>query len=442
MTQNTSEITLFWFRRDLRLSDNAGLYQALKNNKNVLPLFIFDQNILKLLPKNDLRVQFIHKVLTKIQIELKLKNTDLLCEYGTPVDIFKKLSEKYKIKEVYANHDYEPNAIERDLKVKKLLEKKGIDFKTFKDQTIFEKNEIQTDMGKPYTVYTPYKKKWLASLSPYYLKAYPVDLYEGHYLNTKTRTQSEFVMPTLKDMGFEKNDFIYPEELVSQKVLKKYAETRDYPFLDQGTSRLGLHLRFGTVSVRELAKEAKKHSDVWLSELIWRDFFMQILWNFPHVEKASFRPQYEKIKWRNEPEEINRWKTGQTGYPLVDAGMRELNATGHMHNRVRMVVASFLTKHLLHHWLVGERYFAEKLLDYDLSANNGNWQWSAGTGCDAAPYFRVFNPEAQIEKFDPDYIYTKKWVPEFQTTKYIKPIVEHTFARQRALTEFKKGLES
>lgn len=441
MTQNTSEITIFWFRRDLRLYDNAGLYHALKDNKNVLPLFIFDQNILKLLPKNDLRVQFIHQVLAKMQTELQIKKTDLLCQYGDPLEVFKKLSEKYKIKAVYTNHDYEPQAIERDEKVKQFLDKKSIAFKTFKDQTIFEKKEIQTDMGKPYTVYTPYKKKWLASLNAFYLKAYPVDLYEGHYLKTKN-FEADFQMPTLKEMGFEKSEFTYPEELVSQKNLKKYAETRDYPYLDQGTSKLGLHLRFGTVSVRELAQEAKKHSDVWLSELIWRDFFMQILWNFPHVTKGSFRPQYEKIKWRNEPEEINRWKNGQTGYPLVDAGMRELNATGHMHNRVRMVVASFLTKHLLHHWLIGERYFAEKLLDYDLSANNGNWQWSAGTGCDAAPYFRVFNPESQIEKFDPDFIYTKKWVPEFGTAKYVKPIVEHTFARQRALTEFKKGLES
>lgn len=441
MTQNTSEITLFWFRRDLRLYDNAGLYHALKENKNVLPVFIFDQNILKVLTKTDLRVQFIHQVLTKMQAELRTKKTDLICQFGDPLDIFKKLTDTYKIKSVYTNHDYEPQALERDQKVKQFLEKKSIDFKTFKDQTIFEKKEIQTDMGKPYTVYTPYKKKWLASLNAFYLKAYPVDLYDGHYLKTKSFDDT-FEIPTLKEMGFEKIDFSYPEELISQKVLKKYADTRDYPYLDQGTSKLGLHLRFGTVSVRELAKEAKKYSDVWLSELIWRDFFMQILWNFPHVVKESFRPQYEKIKWRNESEEIKKWKNGQTGYPIVDAGMRELKATGHMHNRVRMVVASFLTKHLLHHWLVGERYFAEKLLDYDLSANNGNWQWSAGTGCDAAPYFRVFNPESQIEKFDPDYIYTKKWVPEFGTDAYVKPMVEHAFARQRALTEFKKGLES
>ena len=247
-------------------------------------------------------------------------------------------------------------------------------------------------------------------------------------------------IPTLESMGFQTSAFVFPETSVSRKMLSNYAQDRDYPYLDKATSRLGLHLRFGTVSVRELAREGQKYSDVWLSELIWRDFFMQILWHYPHVENSSFRPQYEKIKWRNSEEDFNRWKNGETGFPIVDAGMRELNATGHMHNRVRMIVASFLSKHLLQHWLRGERYFADKLLDYDLSANNGNWQWAAGTGCDAAPYFRVFNPDAQTEKFDPQFKYIKKWVPEFGTRQQIKPMIDHKFARDRALTEYKKGL--
>ena len=430
-------VTLFWFRRDLRLHDNAGLYHALKNHSNVVPLFIFDPDILKHLPSDDLRVLFIHQTLASIKNDLLKLGSDLRVEYGDPLEVCQKLHDEYAITAVYANHDYEPSAILRDEKIKKFCEKNQIQFLTYKDQCIFEKKEILTDQQKNYSVYTPYKKKWLKDLSPFYLKSYPNEKYEKNYYQVK----SAFKLISLKEMNFTCKDFTFPKSKVSSKLLTEYAEKRDFPFYDHATSHLGLHMRFGTVSPSELVRQSKDLSEVWLSELIWRDFFMQILWHYPHVEKTSFRPQFEKVEWRNNSDEFKKWCQGLTGYPLVDAGMRELNATGFMHNRVRMVTASFLTKHLLTYWLQGERYFAEKLLDYDLSANNGNWQWAAGTGCDAAPYFRVFNPTAQLERFDPDYKYVKKWVPEYGTSKYLAPMVDHTFARDRALAAFKKALK-
>lgn len=434
----SKNVTLFWFRRDLRLQDNAGLYHALKENESVLPLFIFDTTLLKYLPKDDKRVLFIHQTITQLKSDLMQKGSDLLIEYGEPLAVFKNLTLKFKINSIYTNHDYEADAIYRDSQVSQWAEKNNIEFKTFKDQCIFEKNEVVGDTKKNYTVFTPYKKKWLATVNKFYLKSYPNDLYEANYLQKKDKSK----LLILSEIGFDNDEnFQFPVASLSRKMLKEYAEKRDFPFLDKATSRLGLHLRFGTISVREVAREAQKYSDVWLSEIIWRDFFMQILWHYPHVQKGSFRPQYDKVAWRDDKLEFKKWCGGQTGYPLVDAGMRELNQTGHMHNRVRMVVASFLTKHLLMHWSLGERYFAEKLLDYDLSANNGNWQWAAGTGCDAAPYFRVFNPETQLERFDPDMKYVKKWVPEFGTSKYVKPIVEHKFARERALAAFKLALK-
>jgi len=428
-------LTLFWFRRDLRWHDNAGLFWALKENKNILPLFIFDSDILKNLAADDLRVPFLHQTLMSLKLQINLKGSDILIKYGSPLDVFKDIYVKYKIKSIYTNHDYEPLACRRDDKISTWANEKGIEFKTYKDHVIFEKNEIQTALGRPYTVYTPYKKKWLASLSQFYLKSYPIDLYTTNFHKIKLSEP----IPSLKEMNFSGSSQDYPEIAVSAKILKSYEKNRDFPALDQ-TSKLGLHLRFGTVSVRELAREGQKYSAVWLSELIWRDFFMQILFHYPESAEKSFKPQYENINWRNNSNDFDRWKSGQTGYLLVDAGMRELNATGHMHNRVRMVVASFLTKHLLIHWHKGERYFASKLLDYDLAANCGNWQWAAGTGCDAAPYFRIFNPTTQLEKFDPDLEYVKKWVPEYGTNKYPAKMVEHVFARNRALTEYKKGL--
>lgn len=434
-----SKFTIFWFRRDLRLQDNAGLYQALKSSEQVLPVFIFDKDILGVLAsKKDLRVQFIYETLVKLKEQLRTLGSDLLVFYGSPLEVYQNLVKRYDISTVYTNHDYEPQAQQRDIAIEEFLTAKGIAFKSFKDQVIFEKSEILTDQAKPYTVYTPYKNKWLAKVDKFYLQSYPNKKYFHHF--AKVKSVSELV--TMKEIGFEKQAFHFPEEELKASMLKKYAEQRDYPYLDKATSLLGLHLRFGTLSVRELAREGQKFSDVWLSELIWRDFFMQILWHYPHVVKRSFKEKYENIKWRDSKEDFERWCAGNTGYPLVDAGMRELNSTGHMHNRVRMVVASFLTKHLLMHWHQGERYFASQLLDYDLSANNGNWQWAAGSGCDAAPYFRVFNPASQQEKFDPEFKYIKKWVPEYGTSKYSKPMIDHTFARNRALAEFKKGLES
>lgn len=427
--------TLFWFRRDLRLTDNAGLFRALRDDGNVLPLFIFDTQILDAIknPK-DRRVTFIHQQIIEIKQQLNELGSDILVYVGKPVDVFTRLTKEFAIAKVYANHDYEPYARHRDKQVRDLLETKGIGFLTFKDQVIFEKNEVLTDQKKPYTVFTPYKKKWLETLTP---QNYASLKTESYFKNFAKADFKELKMPTLRQIGFESIDFQFPPKIWSKTAMKNYEDTRDIPSISEGTSHFGLHLRFGTLSVRSLVKQALKTSSVWLSELIWREFFMQILWHFPKTETRSFRPQYEKIKWRNNNKEFKMWANGQTGFPLVDAGIRELLATGYMHNRARMVAASFLTKHLLTHWYKGERFFAEHLLDYDLSANNGNWQWVAGTGCDAAPYFRIFNPASQVEKFDPDYIYIKKWVPEWGTKNYPKPMVNHKDARERALKAYK-----
>nr|BFD59824.1 deoxyribodipyrimidine photo-lyase [Bdellovibrio sp. CKG001] len=433
-----SKITLFWFRRDLRLDDNAGLYHALKEQQDVLPLFIFDTEILsKLDDAADPRVTFIYDTVSDLKMQLQKKTSDLLVRHGSPLEVLRALAAEHSIKAIYANHDYEPAARKRDEKVAAWAREQKIEFKTFKDQTLFEKDEILTDSGKPYTVYTPYKNKVLKKLNGFYLKSYPNELYESSFLKVRKGEP----MIALQELGFVRTKIEFPSLELSTKMLKSYAKERDFPANSKGTSHLGLHLRFGTVSVRELAREGQKHSDVWLSELIWRDFFMQILWHYPQVETHSFRPEYDKIAWRRAPKDFQRWCDGQTGYPLVDAGMRELNATGYMHNRVRMVVASFLCKHLLIHWREGERYFAKKLLDYDLAANNGNWQWAAGSGCDAAPYFRIFNPSAQLDKFDPKGEYVKKWVPEWGTAQYPEPMVDHNEARGRCLQAFTQVLK-
>jgi Deoxyribodipyrimidine photolyase len=433
-----TKISLFWFRRDLRLFDNAGLYHALKERTNVLPIFIFDTEILsKLDDPRDLRVNFIHQTIDAMKSDLHKKHSDILVRYGKPVEVFKVLLKEYEVEAIYLNHDEEPEAIKRDGKICQMAESQGIEFKTFKDHTIFEKDEILTDARKPYTVYTPYKNKVLKSLDNFYLKSYPVEKYEKYYFKPKKKEK----MLSMKDIGFTASDFVYPSTEFPTNIIKHYADTRDFPAQEDGTTKLGLHLRFGTISIREAARIGKKYSNVWLSELIWRDFFKQILWHYPHVEKKSFRPEYDEIKWRTSKADLNRWKEGMTGYPMVDAGMRELNETGHMHNRVRMVVASFLCKHLLIYWYEGERYFASKLLDYDLSANNGNWQWAAGSGCDAAPYFRIFNPEAQVKRFDPDEEYLQKWVPELGTSSYPKPIIDHQEARSRCLQVYSHALK-
>jgi deoxyribodipyrimidine photo-lyase len=437
-----SKQSIYWFRRDLRFEDNVGLAHALQSNDSVQPIFIFDQEILsRLKSPQDRRVQFIHQTIQNMKAQLQDQGRDLLVFHGKPLEIFQKLHKDHGIQNISTNHDYEPYPRRRDQEVLNWANSENIEFKTFKDQVIFEKKEVLTDAAKPYTVYTPYKRKWLSQLNESSFKSAGSE----KLLDKIVKSAKPQEMITLKSMGFEATEFSYPGSSPDSETLKNYATQRNFPANEQGTSRLGLHLRFGTVSIRKMAKIAQSKSDIWLSELIWREFFMQILWNFPDVVKSSFRPAFEKVAWRENEEDFKKWCEGKTGYPLVDAGMRELNQTGHMHNRVRMVTASFLTKHLLMHWLKGERYFAGLLLDYELSANNGNWQWAAGTGCDAAPYFRIFNPETQLEKFDPDLKYVKKWVPEYGTKNYPPPMIDHKVARDRCLKAFDlalKGKES
>ncbi len=427
--------TIFWFRRDLRLHDNAGLYHALKNNREVTPVFIFDQEILgHLEDPDDARVSFIHQQLTRLNQELQQHGSSLSVLYGRPPKIFAELIKKHPgLQAVYANHDYEPYAKERDEQVRMLCEDNNISFHTFKDQCIFEKDEVMKDDGKPYTVFTPYKNKWLRKLNSFYLHSYPTEKYSHHF----SRQQAAPVI-SLETMGFRPSEISFPPAGY-QAVLKDYQELRDIPSV-KGTSRISVHLRFGTVSIRELARISKNQSEAWLNELVWRDFYFMILWNFPQVVHSAFKPAYDKIRWRNHEEEFRRWCRGETGYPIVDAGMRELNTTGFMHNRLRMITASFLTKHLLIDWRWGEAYFARKLLDFELASNNGGWQWAAGSGCDAAPYFRIFNPYEQTRKFDPEFRYIRQWVPEFQELSYPPPIVDHAFARERCLKVYKEAL--
>ena len=428
-------ITVFWFRRDLRIHDNAGLYHALRENKNVLPVFIFDREILdKLSNKSDRRVDFIHQAITAMQQELKELGSSLQVFYSTPEQAFKRLAKDYTIKNVYTNHDYEPYAKTRDKEIETFLQKHGAGLKTFKDQCIFEKDEVIKDDGKPYTVFTPYSNKWKKRLKPFYYRAYPTKKYFDSFLKL-----DEQPVPSLENMGFIKTELAFKKPLVNDTLVHDYKKQRDFPAID-GTSRLSIHLRFGTVSIRHLVAKSLPLSETWLNELIWRDFYMMILWQFPHVADGSFKKEYNHIPWRNNEKEFEKWCSGKTGYPIVDAGMRELNATGFMHNRVRMITSCFLIKDLLTDWRWGEAYFGEKLNDFDLSANNGGWQWAAGSGCDAAPYFRVFNPTEQQKKFDPDFEYIKKWVPEYGTKDYAQPIVIHAEARLRAIAVYKKTL--
>ncbi|GEC73058.1 deoxyribodipyrimidine photo-lyase [Flavobacterium flevense] len=424
-------VSFFWFRRDLRLEDNIGFYHALKSKFPVIPLFIFDEAILDSLPEDDARVGFIHETLSKINAELKLTGSSLLVKKGKTQQVWQQLIEEFDIKEVFFNKDYEPYARERDESICQLLEAHQCITFSFKDQVIFEENEITKADGLPYTVYTPYKNKWLEKFH----QEKPIREYSTSGLVSNLYT-SNFSFPSLEQIGFVESPVkVKPYTL---DTLDNYQETRDFPAVD-ATSYLSPHLRFGTVSVRKMVNFAVKTNAVFLSELIWREFFMQILYHFPKVVTQNFKSAYDGIQWRNNEEDFQRWCTGTTGYPMVDAGMRQLNETGYMHNRVRMVVASFLCKHLMIQWQWGEAYFAQKLLDYDLSANVGNWQWAAGTGCDAAPYFRVFNPDIQLKKFDEKGIYIRKWIPEFDLG-YGKPMVEHAFARDRAIATYKAGI--
>jgi len=430
-------ISLFWFRRDLRLFDNAGLYHALKGIAPVLPLFIFDRIILDQLgEKYDNRVKFIHDTVTAMTIRLESLGSGMEVQYGQPVEVIRNLMAKYMISAVYTNHDYEPYAISRDEEVRQLLNDSGIGFHTYKDQVIFEKSEVTKDDGRPYTVFTPYSKKWKARVNEFYLSSFPVERYLP---NLYKKPGSK--IPTLAQMGFTRGDQDIPSAVANPEIVRSYDSKRDFPAIG-GTSRLGIHLRFGTVSIRQLVRIAVNENEVFLNELIWREFYQMILWHFPRVGKGrAFKSEYEGIKWRNDETEFARWCDGDTGYPIVDAGMRQLNATGFMHNRIRMITASFLVKHLLIDWRWGEAYFAGKLLDYDLASNNGGWQWAAGSGCDAAPYFRIFNPARQTKKFDSDMHYIRRWVPEFESFGYPEPIVNHEFARKRCLEVFGEALK-
>ena len=429
-----TKLNLFWFRRDLRLIDNRGLYEALQSELPVLPIFIFDNNILdKLENKEDKRVDFIFQALEKLNEYLEKQGKSIQIFYGKPLEIYENLSQQYEIGNVFCNEDYEPYAIKRDQEIKDFLASKNINFYQLKDQVIFQKDEIVKADGKPYTVYTPYSRQWLLKFNDQNIEFFASEKKLDNLLNIEKQKI------TLEHIGFKKTNYLFENPKINLEILEKYHETRNLPTKE--TSQMSVHLRFGTISARKLVKLASELNDnTYLKELIWREFFMQILWHFPKVVHHSFKEKYDNIAWENNEELFQKWCKGKTGYPIVDAGMRELNETGLMHNRVRMVCASFLTKHLLTDWRIGEAYFAEKLMDYDLSANNGNWQWGAGSGCDAAPYFRVFNPEEQQKKFDPNFIYIKKWVKEFGTSRYHKPIIDHKFARERALKKYKEGL--
>lgn len=428
------KISVWWIRRDMRLEDNPALTAALQSGQPVLPVFIFDTTILnKLDEKQDARVLFIHRTLQKLNHQLKKYGSSVLVMHGEPIKIWRAIIRSYPIAKVFFNRDYEPYARERDKDISHLLATSGISHSTFKDHVIFEPDEILKDDGNPYQVFTPYSKKWLKAFNP---SAYQAAFYKGG-----TFLKHEAQLPSLDAIGFEAFDVEFPEIRLDDTLISNYEKQRDYPG-KPGTSRISIHLRFGTISIREVIRQTKGKSKTYLNELIWREFYQMILWHYPEVIDKSFKPKYDNIEWQNDEKHFDAWCKGQTGYPIVDAGMRELNQTGYMHNRVRMITASFLTKHLLIDWRWGEAYFAKKLLDYELASNNGGWQWASGSGCDAAPYFRIFNPYSQTKKFDPQHAYIKKWVPELNELTYPEPIVDHKTARERALKIYKSGLNN
>ncbi len=429
-------VSVFWFRRDLRLDDNVGLLNALKSNHHILPIFIFDSEILNKLPEDDARVTFIYDTLQNIRKQFQKQfETSLAIFYGKPLEVYKKLLDNFDVKDVYTNHDYEPYALERDSDIKAFLTAKNIGFHTYKDQVIFEKNEVVKKDGNPYVVYTPYMKLWKEQFKSIKLVINETGSYPNNFVKNKELTNL-----SLRDIGFKRSTQEIAPYTVAPSLIQTYEATRNFPAKD-ATSRLGPHLRFGTVSVRKMVEKAvAEKNEIFWQELIWREFFMQILWHFPNTAKDSFKAKYDRIEWRNNEAEFKLWCEGKTGYPLVDAGMRQLNQTGFMHNRVRMLVGSFLCKHLLIDWRWGEAYFAEKLHDYDMSSNVGNWQWVAGSGVDAAPYFRIFNPTTQIQKFDKELEYIKQWVPDFQELTYPQPMIDHKFARERCLRVYKEAV--
>ncbi|MFZ1524827.1 MAG: deoxyribodipyrimidine photo-lyase [Saprospiraceae bacterium] len=437
-------VCIFWFRRDLRLTDNAGLYHALTSGYKVVLVFIFDTHILdRLEDRNDARVTYIYDVISELKQGLSLLGSDLHVFHGSPENVWPGIVKQFNPKKIIFNHDYESYAQKRDNLLTNSWKSEGISVESFKDHVIFEKQEVVKDDGKPYTVFTPYKRKWLSKLASddadptdsFYLRSYPCDKYYHQF----EKFGKPSTMISLKDMGFERTQKVIPPLSVPQTIIRHYEERRNFPAIE-GTSRLGVHFRFGTISIRQKAQAAITISPSYLSELIWRDFYSQILYHFPHVEQRSFRSEYDRLEWRNDADEFDAWCQGMTGYPIVDAGMRELKMTGHMHNRVRMITASFLTKHLLIDWRWGEAWFARHLLDFDLASNNGGWQWAAGSGTDAAPYFRIFSPDAQTDRFDKDRKYIKRWVPEFGTPAYPDPIIDHKLARERCLATYKMAL--
>ena len=483
---------LMWFRRDLRTDDNAALYHALKRCKTVHCVFIFDREILDSLPKADRRLEFIRESLVELDASIrqlaKKENTGLIVQHAWASEAIPKLAQELAVQAVFTNHDYEPQAIARDAAVLGSLANLGIAFHTYKDHVIFERAEVLTQMGKPYGVFTPYKNACLKKLNPFYLKPYPVEKYTDALVE-RPRAHRQSV-PSLTEIGFEATNLAtlkIPTGMSGGRALfedffdrmDEYHATRDFPAV-KGPSYLGVHLRFGTVSIRKLAATAHQRTlvgsqgaAVWLSELIWRDFYFQILNNFPHAATGAFKPEYNAIKWEHgeHAEKLfTAWCEGQTGYPLVDAAMAQINQTGYMHNRLRMVVASFLVKDLGIDWRWGERYFAEKLNDFDLSANNGGWQWASSSGCDAQPYFRIFNPTSQSEKFDSEGKFIRKYLPQLSKLpnialhepwnakpidlqaanvilgdNYPCPIVNHAQAREKTLLRYavvKKSLKA
>ena len=422
---------IFWFRRDLRLDDNIGLNSALSSGNPVLGIFIFDEDIIENLPKDDARISFIYQKLEEINKRLNTVNSSLLVIKGNPINVFKNLIKEYEIENLYSNLDYEPYAIDRDKKISDLLKKNKIHHFQYKDQVIFGPTEILKENSLPYTVFTAYKNKWLSKFKQESIST-EIFLNFSNFLKIKNQ------FPLLSEIGFLKSKIKVVD--FNLESISNYSSQRDYPFLNAGTS-LSVHLRFGTVSIRHVINSIPNNETTFLSELIWREFFMQILFHFPYVVNSNFKKKYDEIQWKNDKKDFQNWCDGKTGYPIVDAGMQELKITGYMHNRARMIVAGFLCKHLLIDWRWGERYFSLKLLDYELSSNNGNWQWAAGTGCDSAPYFRIFNPITQQNRFDKDFIYIKRWIKDFDKENYIESIVEHDFARKRALQAYKLALE-
>lgn len=435
MPEANQPVTIFWFRRDLRLNDNHGLCQALRSGRPVVPIFIFDPYILETIQdSDDGRVHFIHQELKRLKDELAEAGSSLWVQYGKPEEVFQEICYQFSIEAVYLNRDYEPYAKERESWVGEVLQHHQVPMYTFKDHVIFEKDEVVKGNGEPYVVYSPYSKQWQKQFTEKAVETAPSENFKQHFA-----ALPNYPLPKLEEIGFQPTSVPFPSPDIKNEVIDHYKEKRNYPS-QNGTSRLSVHLRNGTISIRQLVKEARSRSFAFLNELIWRDFYQMILWQFPRVVHESFRKEYDNIPWRNDEEEFQRWCNGTTGYPMVDAGMRQLNTIGYMHNRLRMITASFLTKHLLIDWRWGEAYFGQKLLDYELASNNGGWQWAAGSGVDAAPYFRIFNPQRQIERFDPEYRYIRYWVSEYGTPTYPKPVVEHKYARDRALSTYKQAL--